>query len=398
MSEALSCPDVLYPGVLRHTVTREMVNDFLLWAVSVRASDIVFRADDPPWIQVDGRWFAVSDHFTLSFGETQLLTNLFSGQEHKAGNVQRGMSADFAYSVRVSECRGLMQRFRVNVTASNAGHYIVLRALPTALPSLSDCGLPDDLVRHCYPHNGLVLISGVMGSGKSTLLAALLHAAIVKRSCGGLGIGRHILTLEHPIEFDLTRIPHASRSAPITQSEVEAHVSSWPLGVRSMTRRKGEIVMVGEARDQETLRAMLTIAEQGVTCYATVHAQDVPQTITRIVNTFPLEERAPIAAALKANLRLILHQRLVPGKSTGRVALREYLVFDEALRMQLYATPYEALIPTVRAKVEERGRTLIADCTEKYAAGLLRDETYASLVQEQRACAGLDCVSNKHDM
>ncbi|MBO4368498.1 MAG: Flp pilus assembly complex ATPase component TadA, partial [Desulfovibrio sp.] len=269
----------LYPGPLRHIVTLPMIDRFLLWAVDMGASDIVFLADDPPWVQVDGIWHAVSSSFTVSQGETQLLTNLFSGQDHKAGNVQRGMSADFAYSLRIPDQRGQKQRFRVNVTASHSGHYIVMRVLPRKLPELGDLDLPHDLLPNLYPSNGIVIISGVMGSGKSTFLAALLHSAIRTKSSGGLEIGRQILTLEQPIEFDFAALPYGIRSAPIAQSEVERHVQSWADGVRSMTRRKGEIVMVGEARDRETLRSMLQIVEQGVTCYATIHAQDVPQTV-----------------------------------------------------------------------------------------------------------------------
>ena len=100
---------------------------------------------------MDGRWYPTSEHFVLSASETQLLTNLFSGQEHKAGNVQRGLSADFAYSVRVPEKRGLVQRFRVNVTASNAGHYLVPRRQPTRLPR------PGDLALEPGPADKLIL-------------------------------------------------------------------------------------------------------------------------------------------------------------------------------------------------------------------------------------------------
>ncbi|MCR5813553.1 MAG: Flp pilus assembly complex ATPase component TadA [Desulfovibrio sp.] len=380
MSESLH-----YPGELAHTVNQAMLDRFLLWAVEKKASDVVLRASDPPWIQVDGRWYATSEHFVLSASETQLLTNLFSGQEHKAGNVQRGLSADFAYSLRVPEKRGLVQRFRVNVTASNAGHYLVLRTLPTHLPTLSDLTLDSALWPKLYPENGMVIISGVMGCGKSTLLAGLLHSAILRRSSGGLGLGRQILTLEEPIEFDLGQIPHALRSAPIAQSEIPGHVQDWAGGVRSMTRRKGEMVMVGEARDSETLGAMLQIVEQGVTCYATVHAKDVSQTITRIIHSFPEEERAQVASVLKANLRVILHQRLVPrADGAGRMPLREYLVFDEAIRLSLYATPYAELIAKVRGFVWEKGHPLLVDARAQYQAKRISREVYASICDEQR--------------
>ncbi|MBQ7739219.1 MAG: Flp pilus assembly complex ATPase component TadA [Desulfovibrionaceae bacterium] len=398
-----------YTGPLQHTITGSMVDQFLLWAVEQGASDIIFRANDPPWIQIDGHWQLANKTFSIAQSETMLLTNYLAGQEHKAGNVQRGMSADFAYALRVPNCRGVMQRFRVNVTSSNTGHYIVLRALPRVLPKIEDLDLEAALIKHLYPANGIVLVSGVMGSGKSTLLAALIHSAILRRDLGGFGLGRQVLTLEQPIEFDFSELPYEQRSAPISQSEVGRHVESWAHGVRSMTRRKGEIVMVGEVRDYETLSAMLAIVEQGVTCYATVHAQDVPQTVTRIINSFPDHERSSVAQILKANLRLIIHQRLVDQtnpktyptlnpnpKSTssekgnlhfGRVALREFLVIDEDLRHKLYSTPYDQLLPTLGLAVQDLGQSLAKAAMIKYKAGLISLDTLESLTAKAETSA-----------
>ena len=323
----------------------------------------------------------------------------------------------------------------MNVTSSNCGHYIVLRTLPKSLPRLEDLALEKEIEEHIYPENGIVLVSGVMGSGKSTLLAAILHSAILTKAYGGRNIGRQILTLEQPIEFDFSDIPHTARSAPVAQSEIFRHVDSWATGVRSMTRRKGEIVMVGEARDRETLQAMLSICEQGVTCYATVHAKDVPQTLTRIINTFPEEERAAVSQVLKANLRMVIHQRLVPmvrtvkgghseeglakkealcwqenlrkdntkraslsassdtrKEQTGekpvqrpfsRVALREFLVFDEPLRQKLLETPLADLVSVVREAVREKGQSLVGDARQKYAVGRIDACTYAAIRDDQ---------------
>ena len=385
--------EMIYPGQLAHQLTGEMANHFLLWAVGQRASDVVFRGDDPPWIQVDGVWHPTATTFAVSPSEVELLTNIFAGQSHKAANVQAGKSADFAYSLRIPGERGRAYRFRVNVTGSNAGHYIVMRSLPDKLPLVGDLKLEDGIMQSIYPPNGIVIISGVMGSGKSTLLAGVIHSAILKKECGGLGIGRQILTLEQPIEFDFSSIPHENRCAPIAQSEIGQDVESWVAGVRTMTRRKGEIVMVGEARDYETLEAMISVVEQGVTAYATVHAQDVPQTLTRIVNAFPEEERASIASVLKANLRLLIHQRLVPRINRTeeeirngvpeRIPLREYLVFDESLRLEMYRTSYEDLIPKVREMVRTRGQQLVADAKAKFDAGKIAFETYEAIKHEQ---------------
>lgn len=373
-----------YPGEMIHTVSKEMCDKLLVWAVDTHGvSDIIFSAEDPGWIQVDGVWTLCAD-LPLTKGEIDELVNGFSGQSQQSGNVQTGQTIDFAYSIRVR--RGVMQRFRVNVTNSNKGAYIVMRALPQEIPLIENLALEEAILRNLYPPSGLIIVSGVMGSGKSTLLAAVIHTAI--RS-----LGRQILTLEQPIEFDFSQIPYTERTAPITQSGIGQHVESWAAGVRSMTRRKGEIVMVGEARDKETLEAMIGTVEQGVTAYSTVHAQDVPQTVTRIVNVFPEEERPSVSSILKANLRLLIHQRLVPrtGRTEedkargvpGRIALREFLPFTEDIRRRLYRVSYADLIPEIRAMVSRYGQSLLQDAEKKYRQGQISEEIYEATRDEQ---------------
>jgi Tfp pilus assembly pilus retraction ATPase PilT len=365
-----------------------MCDALFVWAAQeLRVSDFILCADDPIWLQIDGKWQTCTD-ISLTRSETANLVNRFAQQDQAAGKVQTGVSLDFAYSIKCG--RGMFYRFRVNVTHSNKGHYIVMRALPTELPKLDGLGLENGIVENLYPSCGLVVVSGVMGSGKSTLLAGVLHTAILTK-------GRQILTLEEPIEFDFSTIPHSQRSAPITQSGIGVDVESWEAGVRTMTRRKGEIVMVGESRDRETLDAMLSTVEQGVTAYTTVHAQDVPQTITRIVNAFPEEERPTKASVLKANLRLIVHQRLVPrertneeiagGKVSGRIPLREFLPFDEAIRRRLYQVSYADLVPEIRNMVSLYGQSLLQDAERKFQQKLIGEDTYLSVRHEQEVGA-----------
>ena len=304
-SPRTSLDTLRFPETLIHEIGQDQLERLLLWCVDMRASDMVFCPGDPVWLQRDGVWFPVTDS-PLTDAETQIIVNTTSGQSNRAGLVKTGHSIDYACTVRIPGQRVLRQRFRVNATSSNKGLYVVMRALPGTIPRLSDMeGLTDTQKRALFPEAGLVVVSGVMGSGKSTLLAAILHEA-------SLTSGRQILTLEDPIEFDFSGLPQDARKAPITQSAVHIDVEDWASGVRTLTRRKGEIVMVGECRDRETIRALLTTVEQGVAAYTTVHAQDVPQTITRMVNAFPEDERAGVASVLCANVRVLIHQRLVP--------------------------------------------------------------------------------------
>lgn len=380
-------PDrLLYPPDLMPPVSKEQCDRLLLWAVNEqRASDIDFISDDPVWIQVDGQWFLCTE-LALSMAELNFLVESFAGGAQQLGRIQGGKSVDFAYVLKVRE--GFI-RFRVNVTNTNKGPHIVMRALPQDLPLLEKMMLEPQLLGALYPPNGLIVVSGVMGSGKSTFLAAVLRKAIIEK-------GRQVLTLEEPIEFDFTTIPYEQRSAPICQSGITQHITSWADGVRTMTRRKAEIVLVGEARDRETLEAMLGTVETGVTAYCTVHAMDVPQTVTRIVNVFDEQEKSAISATLKASLRLIIHQRLVPRIRTeqdikagvpGRIALREFLEFDEGVRRKLYRTAYGDLIPTIRDMVTKLGQPLVYDAEIKHKAGLISDETLEAIQHEQKSAS-----------
>ena len=366
-----------FPETLVHEIGQEQLERLLLWCVEMRASDIVFCPGDPVWLQRDGVWFPVTDT-PLNDAEIQAIVNTTSGQSNRAGLVKTGHSIDYAATVRIPGQRVLRQRFRVNATSSNKGLYVVMRVLPGSIPMLDDMeGLTSAQKEALFPEAGLVVVSGVMGSGKSTLLAAILHEASLKS-------GRQILTLEDPIEFDFSQLPIEERAAPITQSAVHIDVEDWASGVRTLTRRKGEIVMVGECRDRETIRALLTTVEQGVAAYTTVHAQDVPQTITRMVNAFPEDERAGVASVLCANVRVLIHQRLVPRApkamapgTPGRVALREILVLDRELGKGLCTLPLQDLLPTLNRMVREHGQSMEEDATAKLHEGLIGRETFA---------------------
>ncbi len=372
---------VSFPSPLRHELTQAQWEEVLTWCAEQQASDIVLCPDDKIWMQKDGIWHAVTDT-CITDAEIQYMVNVTSGQSNRAGYVRAGHSLDYAFGLRVPGQRGVRQRFRVNATSSNKGIYVVLRILPRDIPVLEDMQLPDDLAENLYPDAGLVVISGVMGSGKSTLLAAILHRALLAGSPA-----RQILTLEDPIEFDFSAIPCQERSAPITQSAIGVDVEDWAGGVRTLTRRKGEIVMVGECRDRETISSLLSTVEQGVAAYTTVHAQDVAQTMTRIIHLFRKEERDSAMAVLFASIRLIIHQRLVPRNAgtgkPGRIALREYLVCDRDIRMRLYDLEAARLIEGVRHLVATCGHSLLQDARDKYGRGLIDGDVLRCIVHEQ---------------
>ena len=379
-----------FPERLHRELTWDQVQRLLLWTAARRASDVAIRDGEPCWMQVDGVWHKCTET-PFTDHEVQHVINASSGQNGKAGHVLAGRPDDYAFSVRLPGS-GLCgrRRFRANATRTGGtGLHLALRVLPDSIPTLGDMeDLDPGLVRRLYPSSGLVLVSGVMGSGKSTLLAAVLHRALTG------GLGRQVLTLEQPVEFDFRLLPPERRQAPVAQSAVGEDVPDWPSGVRTLTRRKGEIVMIGECRDGETAEALLTAAEQGVTAYTTVHARSVPETVSRLVNAVREERRQASACVLASTLKLVIHQRLVPCLRTAeeiragmprRIALREHLALDERARRLLFRTPSGDVVPVLRRLVERQGRSLATDALAKLRQGRISAATCEAVLAEYEA-------------
>ena len=222
------------------------------------------------------------------------------------------------------------------------------------------------------PQEGVVYITGATGSGKSTLLAA-----IIRKLAEDPLASRKILTYESPIEFvyDSVVMP----SSVVAQSEIPKHLPSFADGVRNALRRKPHLILVGEARDTETISAVIEAALTGHPVYTTLHTNGVAETIRRLVGSFPKEERLGRTIDIVETLRLIVWQRLVPSTDGKRIALREYLVFSEALRDKLLDSDPEQVTQTTRKLLNEQGQSMLSDVEAKYKEGLLSDRWYQLL-------------------
>lgn len=205
-------------------------------------------------------------------------------------------------------------RFRINVGADMHGRTMAIRRLPSRIPSFDDLGLPNSVRRFCDLERGLVLVTGPTGSGKSTTLAAILsHIA--------LNQPRHILTLEDPIEFVLP-----SRKAVVHQREAKLSFTSFADGLRQSLRQDPDVILVGEARDPETIRAAVTAAETGALVFATLHTYDAAMAVGRIVSAYPEGEQEQVRSQIAGVLKGVVSQTLLPAVSGGRVGAFEVLV------------------------------------------------------------------------
>lgn len=354
------------------------VNALLLWGTASGMSDLCLRSGLPAWMRLNGTWRRVTERAITTdelLGSLERLTR----NNSVAAMIKSGQS-DYDFAHQIEESRELRRRYRGNATPVADGYAtgvkIVFRAIPSERPPLQALAVEQGILDHVAPDNGLVLVTGVMGSGKSTLLAAILRNIIEKG-------GRHVCTYEAPIEFDFDAIPDPG--GPVSQSTIPEHLASFLTATRNSTRTAPDVVLIGESRDPETLRGMIESAEIGVAAYSTVHTRSVPETLSRIINVFPSEERLQVTATLLSSLRLIISQRLVPRPDgQGRTALREYLAFTPEIRERLLETPPERLIQKTEELLPVCGQRIQEAAERAFADGKISKDRLAAILAERK--------------
>ncbi len=217
-------------------------------------------------------------------------------------------SVDFSYKPDKTS------RFRVNIFNQMDGLSIVLRVIPTHIPTIEELKLPDVIEKFADVPRGLVLVTGVTGSGKSTTLAAMLNK--VNRT-----YQKHIITLEDPIEF-----VHQDIKCLVNQRALGSDFYDFKDALPAALREDPDVILVGEMRDPETIELALHAANTGHLVFSTLHTLDAKETINRIVGSFPKEEQGRIRLSLSSTLSGIISQRLIPGKNGGRIAAAEVMI------------------------------------------------------------------------
>lgn len=214
-------------------------------------------------------------------------------------------------------------RFRINLHHQRGVAAAAIRALPSELPSIRELHLPAQVESLARLRRGLVLIGGATGSGKSTTLAALINE-INKHET------RHIITIEDPIEYE-----HLHNKCVVEQVEIGVDAPDFPTALRAALRQAPDIIVVGEMRDPETMRIAVAAAETGHLVFSTLHTTDVPSTVSRISDSFPLERQHTIRQELAMALAAVLVQVLLPGKNGGRVPAAELLMLGYGARQHI---------------------------------------------------------------
>lgn len=353
----------------------EALDQILIHCVKHNASDITMQTNEPIVAEIYGRLKKVTRR-KLSNTEVGEIINAMYGPNGTT-QIMSGKDVDTHYEIRPN--RTDRYRFRINATGCQVeGHdgiQITARTIPTDPPTLEKMNLPQPILDAIMPEQGVVYITGATGSGKSTLLSSIIRSIVEDSESH-----RKILTYESPIEFVYDNVEKIS--SVVSQSEIPRHLPSFAAGVRNALRRKPRLILVGEARDQETIGAVMEAAMTGHPVYTTLHSNSVAETIRRLVITFPAEERQGRTIDIIETIRLVVSQRLVPTVDGKRVALREYLNFDEDVRDKLLSVDPNHIANAVRKMVRERGKTIAADAKEKFDAGIITERLYRVIAEQ----------------
>ncbi|MBY0378008.1 MAG: Dot/Icm type IV secretion system ATPase DotB [Gammaproteobacteria bacterium] len=349
------------------------MDKMLQHAENLSASDITIQTGSPIFAEVYGQLIKITNR-NLSNTELGDLINAIYGP-NATTQLLSGKDIDTHYEFRPN--RGVRYRYRVNGTACLVeGHdaiQLTLRTIPTTPPKLETMGLPDNILAAIAPQEGIVFITGATGSGKSTLLASIIRELIEKEESH-----RKVLTYESPIEFVYDEVETVS--SIVSQSEIPRHLPSFADGVRNALRRKPRLIMVGECRDAETISAALEAALTGHPVYTTLHTSGVAETMRRLVTSFSGEERLGRTIDILETIRLCIWQKLVPTVDGKRVALREYLVFDEEVRDALLEGDPNEVTGTTRKLIRQRGQLMTVDARNKFELGIISERVYKLII------------------
>ncbi|MGD9592081.1 MAG: Dot/Icm type IV secretion system ATPase DotB [Candidatus Berkiella sp.] len=351
------------------------------------ASDVTVQTDSQVLCEIHGRLYPATARKISQTEVGEMLNSIYG--PNATTQLSSGKDVDTHYEVRPD--RATRYRFRINGTACQVeGHdgiQITARTIPAEPPPLSSMNLDAPILEHMAPMQGTVVVTGATGSGKSTLLASIIREIVEQEDAN-----RKVLTYEAPIEFVYDTVEKPS--SIISQSEIPKHLPTFADGVRNALRRKPTLILVGEARDAETIAAVIDAALTGHPVYTTLHSNGVADCVRRMISTFPAEERHGRALDILETLRMVIWQKLVPTVDNKRVALREYLVFDEEVRDILVTTEVELLAAKTRQLLKERGQPMIVDAKRKFDEGRISERTY-NLMAATAKSADRDAGVNK---
>ena len=294
--------------------TRVNVAELLERVLELGASDLHLTAGAKPTVRVHGALGPLDDFPVLMPNETQAMIYSILTQRQRE-RLESELELDCAHALPGKA------RFRLNVYFQRDAIGAAFRLIPQEIKPLEELGIPARVADMSKLPRGFVLVTGPTGSGKSTTLASLVDLANRDRA-------DHIMTVEDPIEF-----LHQHKRCLVNQREVGEDTKSFASALKHVLRQDPDIILVGELRDLETISIALTAAETGHLVYATLHTQDAPQTVERVVDVFPTNQQEQVRVQLAGALQGVVCQQLLPtADGSGRVVACEVMVATPAIR------------------------------------------------------------------
>ena len=336
--------------------------ELLLEVVGRRASDLHLTAGAHPTVRVRGRLVALEDYPVLTPMQTrEIVYSILTNDQRQ--RLETDWQIDFAYQIP------RRARFRVNAYFQRSAIGAAFRLIPEEIVSIDALGLPAVAHELTRKPRGLVLVTGPTGSGKSTSLAAMIDEINETRE-------EHILTIEDPIEF-----LHSHKRCLVNQRELGSDATSFAAALKAALRQDPDVILVGEMRDLETIGTALTAAETGHLVFATLHTQDAPQTIDRVIDVFPPHQQGQVRVQLSVALQGIMTQQLLPtSDGSGRVVACEVLVPNPAVRNLIREGKTHQIASVMQTSAAQGMQTMDAAL-----AALVRSGQIAQALAESRS-------------
>lgn len=285
----------------------QFINDLLKLMLTRKGSDLFITADFPPAIKVDGKVTKLSAQPLTPAHTLALVRSVMSDKQ--AAEFEKTKECNFAVAPAG------IGRFRCNAFVQMGKIGLVMRVIPSELPTIDKLGMPQILKDVAMSKRGLAILVGATSSGKSTTLAAMVDW----RNMNSQG---HIVTVEDPVEF-----VHPHKNCIVTQREVGLDTDDWETALKNSLRQAPDVILMGEIRDRETMEHAVAFAETGHLCLATLHANSANQALDRMINFFPEERRSQLLMDLSLNLRALVSQRLIARQDgKGRTAVFEVML------------------------------------------------------------------------
>ena len=323
--------------------------------VDMNGTDLALSIGSSPLVRLDGAIRPVQGLPPVDDGMMAEFLRDLLDEEHLA-QLWVDRDIDFAFSFG-------LDRFRGNVFFQRGLPTVALRLIQQRIPDFDEIGLPHSVRELIDLQRGLILFTGPTGSGKSTSMATLVDAINAERPC-------HILTIEDPIEY-----LHTNRQAVVHQREVGIDAMNFERALRAALREDPDVVLVGEMRDPESIAITLTLAETGHLVISSLHTNDAPQALDRIVDVFTAERQGQVRLQLANTLSAVIAQRLVPRVGGGILAVYEVLLATSAIRNLIREGKTNQLRNAMQMSLSAGHLTMEMSLNELVRVGYITQET-----------------------